>query len=141
MPTSTVRAAEPRYNLERHGIQNVNNVYWNLSTPLLYEEALRRHEGRMAHLGSFVVRTGQYTGRSPHDKFIVREPSSANQVWWGDVNRTLIVSRFCRTGYYGLVFARRLHHLRVPGNALISSKGTKQATSLPLQVKPIFRSR
>ena len=96
MSTSNARAAEPRYSLERHGIQNVNTVYWNLSTPRLYEEALRRHEGRMAHLGSFVVRTGQYTGRSPRDKFIVREPSSANQVWWGDVNRPMEPEQFDR---------------------------------------------
>jgi phosphoenolpyruvate carboxykinase (ATP) len=94
MSTPTARVA--RYNLERHGIQNVNNVYWNLSTPLLYEEALRRHEGRMAHLGPFVVRTGQYTGRSPRDKFIVREPSSLNQVWWGDVNHPMNPEQFDR---------------------------------------------
>jgi len=48
MSTSTARVAESRYSLEHHGIQNVNTVYWNLSTPLLYEEALRRHEGRGA---------------------------------------------------------------------------------------------
>jgi len=80
--------------LDRHGIANVNVVYWNLSTPLLYEEALRRREGRLAHLGPLVVRTGQYTGRSPLDKFIVREPSSEQQVWWGDVNRPLDPQRF-----------------------------------------------
>jgi phosphoenolpyruvate carboxykinase (ATP) len=80
--------------LNHHGIANVNVVYWNLSTPLLYEEALRRREGRLAHLGPLVVRTGQYTGRSPRDKFIVREPSSEQQVWWGDVNRPLDPQRF-----------------------------------------------
>lgn len=96
MSTSNAKVAEARYSLERQGIQNVNTVYWNLSTPLLYEEALRRHEGRLAHLGSFVVRTGQYTGRSPRDKFIVREPSSANQVWWGDVNRPMEPEQFDR---------------------------------------------
>jgi len=80
--------------LDRHGIANVNVVYWNLSTPLLYEEALRRREGRLAHLGPLVVRTGQYTGRSPLDKFIVREASSEQQVWWGDVNRPLDPQRF-----------------------------------------------
>src|SRR5581483_1977271 len=80
--------------LDRHGIANVNVVYWNLSTPLLYEEALRRREGRLAHLGPLVVRTGQYTGRSPLDKFIVREPSSEQQVWWGDGNRPLDPQRF-----------------------------------------------
>jgi len=96
MTTSAARAAESQYGLERHGIQNVNTVYWNLATPLLCEEALRRHEGRLAHLGSFVVRTGQYTGRSPRDKFIVREPSCADQVWWGDINRPMEPAQFDR---------------------------------------------
>jgi phosphoenolpyruvate carboxykinase (ATP) len=77
------------HGLENHGIQNVNSVYWNLSTPLLYEEAIRRHEGRLAHLGPLVVRTGQHTGRSPNDKFIVREPVSLDKVWWGQVNRPM----------------------------------------------------
>jgi phosphoenolpyruvate carboxykinase (ATP) len=80
--------------LERHGVQNVNAVYWNLPTPFLYEEAIRRHEGRMAHLGPLVVRTGQHTGRAPNDKFIVREPSSLDQVWWGKVNQPLEPQQF-----------------------------------------------
>ena len=96
MSTSSARVAEARYCLECYGIQNVNSVYWNLSTPLLYEEALRRHEGRLAHLGPLVVRTGQHTGRSPRDKFIVREPTSENQVWWGDVNRPMETEQFER---------------------------------------------
>ncbi|MBI2486376.1 MAG: phosphoenolpyruvate carboxykinase [Deltaproteobacteria bacterium] len=83
-----------RYGLENHGIQNVNVVYWNLPTPLLYEEAIRRREGRLAHLGSLVVRTGQHTGRSPNDKFIVREPSTAEKVWWGKVNQPMEPDRF-----------------------------------------------
>ncbi len=47
------------YGLENHGIKNTGFVYWNLSTPLLYEEVIRRREGRMAHLGPLVVRTGR----------------------------------------------------------------------------------
>ena len=82
------------YGLENHGIQNVNAVYWNLPTPILYEEAIRRHEGRLAHLGSLVVRTGQHTGRSPKDKFIVQEPSSADKVWWGSANQPMEPHRF-----------------------------------------------
>jgi len=78
-----------RYGLERHRIQNVNNVYWNSSTPALYEEAIRRREGHLAHLGPLVVRTGQHTGRSPKDKFVVREPSSAEHIWWGKVNQPM----------------------------------------------------
>lgn len=90
----TSTGIQSQVGLDRHGISNVNVVYWNLSTPLLYEEALRRREGRLAHLGPLVVRTGQYTGRSPRDKFIVREPSSEQQVWWSDVNQALEPQKF-----------------------------------------------
>jgi phosphoenolpyruvate carboxykinase (ATP) len=61
--------------LEREGIQT-DRVKWNLSTPALYEEAIRRKEGVLAAEGPLVCRTGQHTGRSPNDKFVVREPSS-----------------------------------------------------------------
>jgi phosphoenolpyruvate carboxykinase (ATP) len=67
---------------------------WNLPTPTLYEEALKRNEAIMAHLGPLVVRTGQYTGRSPNDKFIVDEPTSRGCVWWGEVNRPITEDRF-----------------------------------------------
>jgi phosphoenolpyruvate carboxykinase (ATP) len=83
-----------KYDLSKHGIENVNVVYWNLSTPLLYEEAIRRREGRLAHLGPLVVRTGQHTGRSPNDKFIVRNQASTDKVWWGKVNREMTSSNF-----------------------------------------------
>jgi phosphoenolpyruvate carboxykinase (ATP) len=69
------------------GLKNLGTVFHNLSTPSLFEEAIRRREGWVAHLGPLVVRTGQYTGRSADDKFIVREPSSQDKVWWGKHNR------------------------------------------------------
>jgi phosphoenolpyruvate carboxykinase (ATP) len=87
-------AVQSTYGLENHGIDNVNMVYWNMSTPQLYEEAIRRREGRMAHLGPLVVRTGQHTGRSPNDKFIVREPSSEDKIWWGKVNQPMTQEKF-----------------------------------------------
>ena len=92
MPVETLPHTE--HSLESLGIRNVNTVYWNLSTPSLVEEAIRRREARLAHLGPLVVRTGQHTGRSPNDKFIVNEPSSADKVWWGDVNRPLKPEQF-----------------------------------------------
>ncbi|MCB0071527.1 MAG: phosphoenolpyruvate carboxykinase (ATP), partial [Caldilineaceae bacterium] len=73
--------------LESLGFKNLHAVYWNLSTPELYEEALKRNEAIMAHLGPLVVRTGEFTGRSPNDKFVVEEPSSKDEIWWGKVNR------------------------------------------------------
>ncbi len=75
--------------LEVQGIMNLARVHWNLSVPALYEETVSRREGLIADPGSLVCRTGQHTGRSPNDKFIVREPSSADRVWWGKVNRAI----------------------------------------------------
>jgi phosphoenolpyruvate carboxykinase (ATP) len=80
--------------LEAHGITNLSRVYWNLSVPALYEESVRRREGAISVDGPLVCRTGQHTGRSPNDKFIVREPSSAEHVWWSKVNRPLEAHHF-----------------------------------------------
>src|ERR1700691_5513318 len=74
--------------LEREGIQT-DRVRWNLSTAVLYEEAVRRGEGTLAANGPLACRTGQHTGRSPNDKFVVREPSSDANVCWGKVNRSM----------------------------------------------------
>jgi phosphoenolpyruvate carboxykinase (ATP) len=74
-------------NLAELGITNVRAVWWNLPSPTLYEHAIQRYEGVVAHLGPLVVRTGQYTGRSPKDKYVVQEPTSADKVHWGEVNR------------------------------------------------------
>ncbi len=82
------------YGLEHHGLHGLEAVYWNLSTSALYEEAIRRHEGRIAHLGPLVVSTGQHTGRSPNDKFIVEEPSSQAKIWWGKVNQPISADKF-----------------------------------------------
>jgi phosphoenolpyruvate carboxykinase (ATP) len=77
-----------------HGIHNVGNVYWNLPTPLLYEEVIRRREARLSHLGPIVVRTGQHTGRSPNDKYVVRNAESEHKVWWGKVNHPMSEETF-----------------------------------------------
>ena len=61
----------------------------NLSVAELYEDALRAGEGIVAAEGPLVVRTGKHTGRSPQDKFIVKEPSSEKKIWWGEVNRPI----------------------------------------------------
>jgi phosphoenolpyruvate carboxykinase (ATP) len=95
------------YGLDKHGLVNVNDVYWNLPTSALYEEAVRRREGLIAHLGPLVVRTGHHTGRSPNDKFIVREASSQEAIWWGNVNRPFDPERFDR------LYARLLAYLQL----------------------------
>jgi phosphoenolpyruvate carboxykinase (ATP) len=81
-------------NLKELGLDNLGAVYQNLSTPALYEEAIRRHEGSLSHLGPIVIRTGQYTGRVPRDKFLIREPGSENKICWGKVNRPMDPEKF-----------------------------------------------
>jgi phosphoenolpyruvate carboxykinase (ATP) len=71
-------------------------VRTNLSTAELYEDAVRAGEGLIAAEGPLVVRTGKHTGRSPQDKFIVKEPSSARKLWWGDVNRPIALEHYDR---------------------------------------------
>ncbi len=73
------------------GIKNTREVFYNYGTPALYEQVVRRREGLIAHLGPLVVRTGYHTGRSPNDKFIVREPESEKNIWWGKVNKGMSV--------------------------------------------------
>jgi phosphoenolpyruvate carboxykinase (ATP) len=72
--------------MEALGFSNLNQIYWDLHTPQLYEQALRRQEGFIAHMGPLVTRTGDHTGRSPKDRFIVEEPTSKDKIWWGEVN-------------------------------------------------------
>ena len=73
--------------LEQIGIKNIREVFYNYGTPPLYEQVIRRREGLLAHLGPLVVRTGYHTGRSPNDKFIVKESENEKNIWWGKVNK------------------------------------------------------
>jgi phosphoenolpyruvate carboxykinase (ATP) len=93
MATQHIGQASP-VGLEQQGLLNTGNVFWNLSPAQLHEQAVRRHEGLSADMGSLVVRTGQYTGRSPKDKFVVREPSSQDDISWGKVNQPFEPERF-----------------------------------------------
>jgi phosphoenolpyruvate carboxykinase (ATP) len=82
--------------LEAQGIRNIREVFYNYGTPALYEQVVRRREGLLAHQGPIVVRTGYHTGRSPNDKFIVKEPSSEKNIWWGKVNKSMTEEDFNR---------------------------------------------
>ncbi|HEX5038568.1 MAG TPA: phosphoenolpyruvate carboxykinase (ATP), partial [Candidatus Limnocylindria bacterium] len=80
----------------RRPASKIDATYRNLSTAELYEHAIRNGEGEISAHGSLVVRTGKHTGRSPHDKFIVEEPSSAAKVWWGPVNAPITEEHYDR---------------------------------------------
>jgi phosphoenolpyruvate carboxykinase (ATP) len=83
-----------RYGLENYGITEAGTVYWNLNTPELYEEIVRRNEGIISSHGALIVDTGEHTGRAAKDKAIVREPSSEDKVWWGEVNKEFPLEKF-----------------------------------------------
>lgn len=76
-------------DLSMHGIHPEAEVFWDLTTPVLVEHTLASGEGVLAHQGPLVVETVPYTGRSPKDKFIVREETTESEIWWGDVNHPI----------------------------------------------------
>jgi phosphoenolpyruvate carboxykinase (ATP) len=82
--------------LDRIGIRPERDVYWNLNTPELYEIIARRGEGVFSAHGALMVDTGEHTGRAAKDKAIVREPSSEDKVFWGEVNKEFPQEKFDR---------------------------------------------
>src|SRR4051812_19415703 len=91
---ATTIGAEGRIDLGEHGIDAGGRVYLHPSTSLLYTHTLRRNEGVLAEGGPLVVDTGRHTGRSPNDKFVVREAGSESRLWWGKVNQELDEGHF-----------------------------------------------
>ncbi|MEN6438462.1 MAG: phosphoenolpyruvate carboxykinase (ATP) [Syntrophobacter sp.] len=84
----------PDYQLDHVGLYQLRHVYWNRSTPDLYELAIQRYEGQIAHLGPLVVSMGQHTGRAAKDKYVVDEPATTDDIWWGKVNVKYPEQRF-----------------------------------------------
>ncbi|CAO4147718.1 phosphoenolpyruvate carboxykinase [Methylorubrum aminovorans] len=78
---------------EAIGLTDLAAVHWNLEAPRLYEEALRRNEGQLARGGALVATTGSHTGRSPKDKYVVRDASTENEIWW-DNNGSITPEQF-----------------------------------------------
>ncbi len=72
----------PTQRLEDTGISGVKTVHYNLLEPALIQAALRKGEGELGQGGTILVSTGEYTGRSPKDKFTVDEPSVKDSIWW-----------------------------------------------------------
>src|SRR5687768_13844987 len=91
MSISTRRAessspAARDHGLAAQGLSPRGEVHLNLSPAELYERALARGEGRVAHMGGFAAVTAPHTGRSPNDKFTVKEGATEKTVDWGKVN-------------------------------------------------------
>ena len=86
--------AGARAGLDTHGLDPHKQVHWNLSPAELYERALARGEGRLAHMGGFTAVTAPHTGRSPKDKFTVKESVTGGSIDWGAVNVPLSEEHF-----------------------------------------------
>lgn len=84
------------FGLVETGVQNTATVYWNLPVAELVEQTLKRGEGVLADNGSLCVRTGEFTGRSPKDKFAVKDADTEDVVWWGEVNNPFSRENFLK---------------------------------------------
>jgi phosphoenolpyruvate carboxykinase (ATP) len=91
---SEASALKSDYGLENHGLANLRMAYWNLPTEALYEEIAFRREARISQMGPLVANTGKHTARSANDKFVVKEPSTEDKIWWGQYNRPFSPEKF-----------------------------------------------
>jgi phosphoenolpyruvate carboxykinase (ATP) len=87
-------ARESAVGLAKQGLSPTGEIHWNLIAPELMMAAARREEGEFAAMGPFVAVTKPHTGRSPNDKFVVKESSSENDVDWGKVNQPYAVEKY-----------------------------------------------
>lgn len=82
------------YGLANHGFRKLDTVFWNLPTEALYEEAVFRGEANIVDKGALHVFTGKWTARAANDKYIVKEPTTQDHIWWGVYNRPMAPEKF-----------------------------------------------
>ncbi|MCX7880114.1 MAG: phosphoenolpyruvate carboxykinase (ATP) [Ignavibacteria bacterium] len=87
-------ALASEFKLSNHGLINLDRVYWNLPTSALYEESIFRGEGHIVNGGPLLVYTGKWTARAANDKYIVKEPTTEDKIWWGVYNRPFAPDKF-----------------------------------------------
>lgn len=83
-----------RSQLQEQGISNVGEIYYNLSTPELYEHAVLMDEASITEHGALLAITTPYTGRRANDKFVVEETDTKGDIWWGKVNKPFSEDKF-----------------------------------------------
>jgi len=89
MTSASAPVRESSTGLGAQGLKPAGTLHWNLEAPDLVQAAIRKGEGELAHMGPFVAVTKPHTGRSPNDKFVVKEPSTEKDVDWGKVNQPI----------------------------------------------------
>jgi phosphoenolpyruvate carboxykinase (ATP) len=83
-------------DLKKLGLANVKTAFWNLNVPALVEETLMLGQGTLTDTGALACDTGEFTGRSPKDKFVVFDETTKKTIWWGDVNNQISIDAFRR---------------------------------------------
>src|SRR5690606_2169437 len=83
----------PGNGIETCGLKTSGNIYYNFGAAELAEHSIRRGEARLTAHGALVAYTGQHTGRSPKDKFVVRDAHTEATLWW-DNNRAMSAENF-----------------------------------------------
>ena len=82
-----------KISLDNYGIKNAK-VNYQLSSEELHNETIKKGQGKEASSGALAVNTGEFTGRSPKDRFIVRDEVTEDKVWWGSINIPFDASKF-----------------------------------------------
>ena len=83
-------------DLSQHGLEPSGNVHWNMDPEELHQMAVDLNEAKLTSDSVLLAVTGERTGRSPNDRFIVDEAGMAEEVWWGEVNRPTAPAVFDR---------------------------------------------
>jgi phosphoenolpyruvate carboxykinase (ATP) len=94
MPTAPAPSRESSTGLSAQGLNPTGTLRWNLEAPELVQAAIVKGEGELAHMGPFVAVTKPHTGRSPNDKFVVKESSTEKDVDWGKVNQPITEAHY-----------------------------------------------
>jgi phosphoenolpyruvate carboxykinase (ATP) len=84
----------PNASLEEHGIQGCKKAHWNLSPEQLVEATIKSEMGVLSNTGAVCVNTGKFTGRSPKDRFIVKDELTENTVDWNKINMPISTDKF-----------------------------------------------
>jgi phosphoenolpyruvate carboxykinase (ATP) len=93
MPVENLGVFNSAHGADKFGFRNLKRVYWNLTAPALYEHSLVKGEAQLIQGGAINADTGIHTGRSPKDKFTVRDANTEKDVWW-DNNGAITPKQF-----------------------------------------------
>ena len=76
------------------GLKNTGNQFWNLTPAELVEDTILQGQGLLSDTGALAIDTGEFTGRSPQDRFIVKDDITRDSVWWGGINKGISEAHF-----------------------------------------------